>query len=396
LTGRSSLHGDASVATPVGDDRTVYVERRRRTSTLRDVREDELSDEDVALAYALEYARKNWHVLWLAVDGPGGKIPPANCAECSWKSRGAAAYHDPATCGHLLCHGFHAASTDPDRIRAARAALPGGALAIRTGRISNLLVLDFEAYALNDEDPNDDAVESWETLTDTEPLPPTVRARSVSGGLHLYFSIPCECDVALASRRVLDGVDVKCESGYVGAPRGDGRRTWVPQFTRLLDAPPALLDYLTARREPAAGGLGGPDDASDASGDRRALGRAAGRPSDYDFTRYAREGCPGGSRDYFFNELVFRTVKRGVGDDTYRVAREHWERCAQPPNARWYMPWEHVEYKVRRALAQVRPDPPDGGVPESLREWARGAGRQVSRHGVARVTLKSDADGATE
>jgi hypothetical protein len=90
---------------------------------------------------------------------------------------------------------------------------------------------------------------------------------------------------------------------------------------------------------------------------------------------------------------VFRAVKRGLGESTYQLAHAAWSLCKQPPDAQWFMPWEHVEYKVRRALAQVRPDPPDGGVAPELREWARGAGKSVSRHGIARVTLVSGENG---
>ena len=54
------------------------------------------------------------------------------------------ATHDPATCGHLTCHGFYAATTDPARVAAIVAAVPRGQLAVRTGAVSGLVVVDVD------------------------------------------------------------------------------------------------------------------------------------------------------------------------------------------------------------------------------------------------------------
>lgn len=82
---------------------------------------------DVVLAAALDYAARGRAVFMLGRT----KRPVANCPAC----RDATDDHDPQVCDCLTCHGFYAASTDPDRVRAIVAAVPGGLLAVRTGAV---------------------------------------------------------------------------------------------------------------------------------------------------------------------------------------------------------------------------------------------------------------------
>jgi hypothetical protein len=91
---------------------------------------------DVVLAAALDHAAKGRAVFLLGRT----KRPVANCPAC----RDADNDHDPQACDCLTCHGFYAASTDPDRVRAIVAAVPGGLLAMRTGAISDLVVMDID------------------------------------------------------------------------------------------------------------------------------------------------------------------------------------------------------------------------------------------------------------
>jgi hypothetical protein len=131
------------------------------------------------------------------------KRPVANCPACP-KSDHNRRQHDPQTCGHLTCHGFYAATTDPDRIHAMHTAVPGGMLAIRTGRISDLAVVDI--------DPRNGG------RLIPELMAPTRCVRTGSDGWHLFYRHP---GVPLATdlkHRGHPGIDIKADGGYVVAP----------------------------------------------------------------------------------------------------------------------------------------------------------------------------------
>lgn len=294
--------------------------------------------------HALECVARGWAVFLLAADGEGGKVPPHNCPACDWRREPRPPRHDPATCGHLLCHGFHAATTDSARLDELLAALPTGHLAVRTGRASRLLVIDAEAHARPGEPTGLEVLDEWEAWTAGKAgsLPFTLRARSVSGGQHWYYRLPDGVPL-IKSGRVAEGVDVKCEAGYVGAVGGDGRRVWLNPGTDVATAPVELIEWLTSTRRVGAGG--GPGGGGAAPG--------------YDFDVFLRDGCPDGHRDYFINDLCFRLRRRTppltLEELTERVW-EAWSRVAQPPEARYEMPWEDVAYKIERVWAQVSPD----------------------------------------
>lgn len=247
-----------------------------------------------------------------------------------------------ATCECLLCHGFHAATRDRDHLDLMLAALPTGALAIATGQPSGVIVLDAESHAREGEPTGLDVLDDWEGWThgDAGSLPPTLTARSVSGGTHLYYRVPP--GVRVVSGRILPGVDVKGDGGYVGVVSGSNDRAWVDPATPVADAPTELLGWLTGSRRRGTGTGGG-------SG-------GAGRPNGYDFEAFARDGCPDGHRDFFFNDLLFRSRRAGASlDELTELALRHWLRVAQPPVARYEMPWEDVHYKVERVFNEIQP-----------------------------------------
>lgn len=291
---------------------------------------------------------RGWPVFLLATDGPEGKIPPKNCALCDPRT---GERHDREVCTCLLCHAFYAATTDPARFDLMLAALPDGYLAIRTGSRARLLVVDVEKKAIDEAGGLDEFYEAWESTTGI-PLGQTLTASSVAGGVHLYYSLPP--DVEVTSGRVLPNVDVKAEGGLVGAVGSrSGRRHWLNESVPVAPCPPELLTWLsTTRRRGTAGSGGG-------SG-------PAGAPEGYDYERFLRDGCPGGHRDYFFNDLLFRARVRGADlAELTELAHTHWQRCAQPPATQWFMPWEHVEYKVERVFHEVQPT----ALPEGQSRW---------------------------
>ena len=301
--------------------------------------------------YGTAYMQAGFRCLLLKTDGRGGKIPPHNCALCDPKSSFFVP-HDRDQCECLLCHGFYAATDSPYRWSEMIKALPEGHLAIRTGVASRLLVVDVETGE------GLETLDRWDELGLGFGLPPTATARSVSGGVHLYYRLPSDWGQdgighRIKSRRVLKGIDVKCEDGYVGAPFGsaDGSRSWVDVRVKAATAPPELLAWL------ASSGSGTKADGDTGRVNGSVNGVRADRPAGYDFHRFRRDGCPDGYRDEFMNDLLFRLRKRGMTlVDMEDEARRVWAEFPQPPEAVWYMPWEHVYGKVLRVFGEIKPD----------------------------------------
>ncbi|GAA2579643.1 bifunctional DNA primase/polymerase [Winogradskya consettensis] len=186
------------------------------------------------------------------------KRPVANCPACP---KGDAS-HDPQGCGHLTCHGFYAATLDPDRIRAMLAAVPTGLLAIRTGTAARIAVVDI--------DPRN----GGRILP--ELMPATRCVLTGANGWHLYYRHP---GVPLGAKlRGHLGIDVKADGGYVVAPpsihpitrrpyRQVGDRGVVEMPPPLLaacqpiEAPPAMTRTGPTPPTPmsAGGGISSPD-----------------------------------------------------------------------------------------------------------------------------------------
>ncbi|WP_406055751.1 bifunctional DNA primase/polymerase [Kribbella sp. NBC_00889] len=177
---------------------------------------------------ALAAAERGWPVFMLGRS----KRPVANCPECP---KGA---HDPATCGHLTCHGFYAATTDPDRITAIVTAVPTGQLAVRTGAVSGLLVVDV--------DPAHGGSHSLADLVARHLVPRTLWVHTGSGGVHLYYHHPGR---EIPSRPMPDraGIDIKADGGYVVLPPSTHHRTRLPYRWDVsggepMEMPPPLID----------------------------------------------------------------------------------------------------------------------------------------------------------
>ncbi|GHJ43306.1 hypothetical protein Cs7R123_06480 [Catellatospora sp. TT07R-123] len=146
--------------------------------------------------------------------------------------------HDPQACGCLTCHGFYAATTDPQRIAAMLRAVPRGLLAIRTGAVSGLVVVDV--------DHGHGGMATLRGLVDRGLTPPTRYVRTGSGGLHLYYRHPgiaVPCDQGL---RLGPGIDVRADGGYVVAPPSRHPvtglpYTWADEEARVQEMAPALV-----------------------------------------------------------------------------------------------------------------------------------------------------------
>jgi hypothetical protein len=180
------------------------------------------------LIAALAAAQAGWPVFMLGRS----KRPVANCDECR-----EATEHDPATCGHLTCHGFYAATTDPERVAAIVAAVPQGQLAVRTGAKSGLVGIDV--------DPAHGGDSSLSYLMTERLVPRTLHVHTGSGGLHLYYRHPGR---PLPSRPMPNraGIDIKADGGYLVLPPSIHHRTGRPYLwgerCDLEEMPPALVD----------------------------------------------------------------------------------------------------------------------------------------------------------
>lgn len=276
----------------------------------------------------------DWKIFILGLD----KTPLPNCVSChnaDWTHQ-----RDDCTC--LTCHGFYAATTNHDLLNDMIRRHPDGWLAVRTGQASRLLVLDFEAAPNADGETGYDTRDSWSSWTGHN-LVATLEQRTQSGGLHMLYRLPPGV-VVKGRNRILPQTDVKAEGGYVAVPTpGRDARWWDHSDGREPAAAPAeLLDWLVKARGRSGGGSSGVDGSVSVNG--------------YDFQRFVTTGCPDGARDQFFNDLIFRYRKAGHSyERAHDLVRAHWERCQQPPDAEWYMPWEHVAYKLDRVWQTVAP-----------------------------------------
>jgi hypothetical protein len=133
------------------------------------------------------------------------KSPVANCDECSQKG-----HHDTPEemdeCPCLACHGFHAATTDLDRVLKMLDRYPDGLLAGRMGVVSGLVCIDFDPPA---------GLPTMRDLMERGILRET-RAQFTGreGGIHMFFKHPGGYITSRAGGAGT-GVDVKGDGGYV-------------------------------------------------------------------------------------------------------------------------------------------------------------------------------------
>jgi hypothetical protein len=160
-----------------------------------------------------------------------------------------------STCSCLTCHGFYAATVDPERIARMLQEHPRGLLAIRTGAVSGLAVVDVDIATFVDGFPAGDDP-GWQTMADLDRrrlLPGTLMASTASGGLHFYYAHPGGYLMSGAGKYG-PGVDSKADAGYVvavpsvaaagvyrwsGDERHDHPLTMLPEPLAALLRPPA-------------------------------------------------------------------------------------------------------------------------------------------------------------
>ncbi|GGY06060.1 bifunctional DNA primase/polymerase [Streptomyces minutiscleroticus] len=193
-----------------------------------------------SLATARWCARRGWPVHPLA---SGRKTPTANCAECRASS------HKPANCPCLpagrWCHGFHAATLDPQRIEQWWGPHPEFGVGVACGP-AGLVVIDIDAHPA--QPPGRDRILPGIPIADHvdltglasgfhtlavlaalrgRPSPAeddtTLRVRTPSGGLHVWYRATddrqWQCSAGSGMGRALAWqVDVRAHGGYIVAP----------------------------------------------------------------------------------------------------------------------------------------------------------------------------------
>ncbi|SMD14194.1 bifunctional DNA primase/polymerase [Kibdelosporangium aridum] len=188
------------------------------------------------LTSALDAVGRGWPVFILGRT----KRPLANCKACRDTNP---VEHDPAACECLTCHGFYAATTDPARVTAMVTQHPRGLLAVRTGAVSVLVVVDI--------DPRNGG------RLDTTLMPPTTAVATGNHGWHLYYRHPGH---PVLSRGLpgFPGVDIKADGGYVVLPPSIHPVTrlpyrWLRVCGRVNEMPPRLRDAVSQPVEPRPG-----------------------------------------------------------------------------------------------------------------------------------------------
>ncbi|MBT2446154.1 bifunctional DNA primase/polymerase [Streptomyces sp. ISL-43] len=226
-----------------------------------------------SLDTALWCARQGWPVHPLA---PGRKTPAANCQRC--RSRP----HGPDHCACLRegrwCHGFHAATSDPDLITAWWRRQPHFGVGVACGP-AGLVVIDVDAHPaplpghgrllpgihIPDTVRLDGLRSGFHSLAllaalrgQDDPVhdATTLRVRTPSGGTHLWYRAdpapsarPWRCSTGSGSGRALAWqVDVRAHGGYIIAP---GTRTAAGTYTPYdpASSPAPLPGWLAAELE---------------------------------------------------------------------------------------------------------------------------------------------------
>lgn len=175
---------------------------------------------------------------------PGRKTPAGNCPRCRTDR------HEPASCTCLPagrpCHGFHAATTDPALVERWWADTSSAGVGVACAP-ADLVVIDVDAHTVRVPDRSrllpgitipaqvglDGLASGFDTLAllaayrgETDPAQDdsTLRVRTPSGGLHIWYRNPepatrYRCSTGSSRKAALAWqVDIRADGGYIVAP----------------------------------------------------------------------------------------------------------------------------------------------------------------------------------
>ncbi|CAN5863546.1 hypothetical protein BH24CHL4_BH24CHL4_19550 [soil metagenome] len=152
------------------------------------------------VTYALDYAKRGWHVLPLHTIEEDGTCSCGK-TDCQHPSK------HPV--GHLVPQGSKDATTDPQIIQQWWAGFPDANIGIATGHVSGILVLDIDG------DTGRESLRELEAAHGR--LSASYVVRTGSGGLHYYFLMP-DADIRNSVAKLAPGLDIRANGGFVVAP----------------------------------------------------------------------------------------------------------------------------------------------------------------------------------
>jgi putative DNA primase/helicase len=148
----------------------------------------------------------------------------------------------------LTAHGYKDASNDIEQVNRLFAGHQSPNVAIATGKVSGIFVLDID---VKNGAGGDDSLKELER--EHGELPHTIEAITWSGGRHIFFKYP-ERGIGCKTG-IRPGIDIRGDGGYVIAPPSviEGRSyAWevshLPEETMIADAPEWLLDLLEEKQ----------------------------------------------------------------------------------------------------------------------------------------------------
>lgn len=180
---------------------------------------------------ALSYAARGWAVLPCHAPGAGGGC---SCRAAACPSPG----KHPRVAG-----GLRSATTDPSTIAAWWARWPGANVAVRTGAVSGLVVIDVDP-------PHGGDVTLQDLAERHGALPASAAVATGSGGLHLYLAHPGVRVGNNAGTRLGPGIDVRGDGGYVIAPPSRHRSGAAYEWTTSPDVVHAVPEWMLERLRP--------------------------------------------------------------------------------------------------------------------------------------------------
>lgn len=155
------------------------------------------------LSPALDLAGRGFRVFNLMPSG----YPWRLCTECRSADSRCVLEEDHEACGHVLCHGYIAGTTKPERLEEMWRMHPDGIIGLRTG--GGLIVMDFDQHPGQ---PN--GLPVLTEGTQTGHFAPTMSCYTSGGGIHAYYN----CPIRIGTCKPWPGVDCKGEGGYVVVP----------------------------------------------------------------------------------------------------------------------------------------------------------------------------------
>jgi hypothetical protein len=173
-------------------------------------------------------------------DNGGARTTPTSAlstAALAFARRGLAVFPCwPCTKKPVTTHGFKDATTDPSVIERWWLTNPDYNIAIATGAVSGVLIVDVDGI--------DAEAELRKLEGQHGALPATVEAITAHCR-HLYFQMPDGVDARNSAGKIAPGIDVRSNGGYVMAPPSvhpSGRRyAWSVDSARAFAATPYWL-----------------------------------------------------------------------------------------------------------------------------------------------------------